>query len=312
MVGVMIVSLSRTALATDISVSARVAGTPPPSAAVITSPLNGAQLSSWILPVTGVCPPATIIELYSNNVFIGSAFCSATGTFALQADLFWGENQLQTHIFNLGDTVGPNSPVVDVFLNKPSLSSTTSAMGQRTPIPSSNINNSAPPPLLLQTNTSFREYSTNEAVSWTITVNGGVPPYAIAVDWGDGNTSLTSVRQPGLFVIKQAYKHAGGYHGEYTIKIRASDSAGQQAYMQLFVLVNNNLGDGGLASSNKAGPASNFGSGFRLSTGVILKTAWSIYGVIVLMTLSFWLGERRGGSLLSNQSKPVKLRAHHI
>ncbi|HEU5187022.1 MAG TPA: hypothetical protein VFT87_00815, partial [Candidatus Saccharimonadales bacterium] len=72
-----------------------------------------------------------------------------------------------------------------------------------------------------------------QAFRLPIRFNGGMAPYAVAVDWGDGETSLFSRTDAAAFIAEHTYE----IEGYKTIIIKISDSAGGQAALQLVVLV---------------------------------------------------------------------------
>ncbi len=100
-------------------------------------------------------------------------------------------------------------------------------------------------------------------------------PYAVGVDWGDGNTDLISLAAKGTFEFKHTYSKPG----HYTVIITATDSAGRKAYLQLVVVVN-----------GEAGPAAVTNRSFF--DGGILFILWPLYVLILAMLTSFWLGEK--------------------
>jgi len=123
-------------------------------------------------------------------------------------------------------------------------------------------------------------------VSYQVSIEGGQAPYAIAVEWGDGQHSLLSQATSGNFAITHTYQKAGGYHGSYSIKVSATDAVGQQTNLQLLTIVNAqpNAAIGQLLATGGDGS-----SGLQQA----LRYIWPSYGMIVLMVASFWLGERQ-------------------
>jgi hypothetical protein len=118
---------------------------------------------------------------------------------------------------------------------------------------------------------------------WPVEVVGGKPPFAVSIGWGDGKTDLISRGAPGSFPIKHVYEKAGaGYNGSQTIIVKATDSAGSVAYMQLVTIVSN-------------------GKTLPTPSGVLtgkLGIAWPLLILAVLVVLSFFLGERREKHIL--------------
>ena len=114
---------------------------------------------------------------------------------------------------------------------------------------------------------------------------GGLAPYAVSVDWGDGTPpDLITRLAPGPFTVKHTYAKVGtGYLNTFPLIIRATDGAGHTAYLQLTTIVNPATGSSSSGS----------GSGKNNSTLNKLIVIWPIWIVLLLMIISFWLGERR-------------------
>jgi len=232
--------------------------------------------------VSGSCPVNTYEKLFRNNVFSGVALCSAGGTYELQTGLFPGDNLLQVQDFSFTDVPGPLSNVVDVVYSPP------------TPIaPVVTSSGVLAEPLVLKTDFKFQCYYHGESTPWAVDVEGGQPPYAIAVDWGDGSHDVISRLHAGTFNLAHTYKKAGAYKGSYPVIFSASDANDSKAYLQLLSIINN----------PPAGPASTKPTlGATSSTPDwlkhVLRYIWPSYGIVLLMLTSFWLGERREFHLL--------------
>jgi hypothetical protein len=106
-------------------------------------------------------------------------------------------------------------------------------------------------------------------------VSGGVRPYAISWDWGDGQTSTSTTANVGEISASHTYGSAGTYRST----IRVTDGAGTQAALQLAVVVN------GMAAVGTGG------SKAPLDGGVLLYV-WPLLIMMFLIVFSFWLGER--------------------
>jgi hypothetical protein len=272
--GVFLLAWTFRVSAQDILVTARIQGPAITSPAVITNPVDGTRFSAVPVEVSGTCPPnAAYVEIFRNNVLSGSAICSSGGTFDLQIDLFPGRNDLTAHSFNVTDDEGPVSTTVTVFYDVPLTPSGTIK------IPTAN-------PLLIKTAFIYKGYYTGQEVEWPIEISGGSLPYALNVDWGDGSNSIISRKASGQFTINHIYKKTGGYHGNYTIKLQASDPDGDYAYLQFFVIVNNKQVGPGIGNIYTKSPPTI--GGLRH----LLWIAWPAYISVFLMVLTFKLGER--------------------
>jgi hypothetical protein len=111
------------------------------------------------------------------------------------------------------------------------------------------------------------------AVNWTINVNGGVAPYTLEWEWGDGSKSTTNAGQAGTV----QYQHTYSKPGIYQVTITATDAGAHQYVLQLVVVV-----DGGVAST---------GLGQQKGDPGNLVTVWPILTFTSLVVISLWLGE---------------------
>jgi hypothetical protein len=263
--------------ADDIFVTAKVSGPLVTSPAVITSPTDGTHFTSIPISVSGTCPTnAAYVEIFRNNLMSGTALCDINSNFQLSISLFPGRNDLAAHVFNLTDDEGPVSATVTVFYDVPNppSSATTPAGSSGKP--------SASNPFTLQTAFVYKGYLVGQEVDWPLQISGGTAPYAVSVDWGDGTNDVISRGAAGSFDIKHTYSESGGYKGSYTIKVKASDGTGNSAFIQFFVIVKNHAGIG--TAFTKSPPS--------LNNRNWLWAVWIGYLLVLLLAISYWLGER--------------------
>ncbi|HVW23232.1 MAG TPA: hypothetical protein VHB51_01985 [Candidatus Saccharimonadales bacterium] len=240
-----------------------------------------AQMAVTAQPVkvSGSCPVNTYEKLFRNNVFSGVVLCSASGAYEIETGLFPANNQLQVQDFSFTDVPGPLSNLVNVTYSPPSPPATVGSTSTVTVNPAE--------PLVLKTNFKFQGYYHGQNTPWAVDIEGGQPPYAIAVDWGDGNHDVISRLQAGTFNLTHTYQKAGGYKGSYPVVFSASDTGGSKTYLQLLSIINNPP-----AGAATAKPTIAHGS----TPDWLRQVAhyiWPSYGVVLLMLISFWLGERR-------------------
>ena len=283
LLGVLLVGWTSAAKADDFNVQAKVKGIPPASPAVITSPTEGAIFQEVPIDVAGTCPLDSYINLYRNNFFSGTVLCDAGGNFHLQSDLFIGANQLQARVFNKTDDEGPISGIVTVNYQPPN---------PPQPVPSGNGKSPhvvVPDQLSLSTNFVYKGYYAGQEAVWKFNLSGGVGPYAINIDWGDGSKpSLLSRKAVGEFTASHTYTHQPSYGNAYTIRVQASDSDEQTAFLQLVAIVNQ-------AQAGAHGLPFIGGTGGNLPTIIrqFLHFVWPTYSIALLVVLSFCLGELR-------------------
>ncbi len=317
-VGVFLMSWTRFVTASDYQVNARVPGPAPTQAATIDNPIGGTHFTSQPIDVSGTCPSSTYVSLYRNGKFSGVALCQADNKYSLQTGLFVGNNELQVYVFSLTDVPGPVSNSVNVVYSLPLQPDPTPQPSQpgstAAPAPTSNSGSSArggtgqtpADPLVFKTDFKYTGQYTGKNNTWRLDISGGNPPYAISVDWGDGSTSLISRPSAGVFSVDHVYKAAGAYKGSYIVKFKASDASGAQAFLQLLTIVNDPPSATGVTTKSDLFGGGSDSAPTYLQT--ILRYIWPGYGIVVLMLLSFWLGERREYRNLKPRLKKARHR----
>lgn len=283
--GFLIVGISRTATAdSNIVVLGRIPAPLPPSAAYISSPNEGATFDAIPIEVQGTCPAGYLVKIYRNDSFSGSVICSLNGTFSLQSDLFVGANKLTAHVFNVTDDEGPLSPGVNVTYSPPA-SSIVVAYSVPDSLSKPETAGTVPQ-FIIKAESTYRGYIVGDEINWELEAIGGDAPYAFNIDWGDGKSTLVSRKEVGKFNVNHTYVSPGGYKGSYTILIKGSDQNGQNAFVQIFVIINLPFtitsSDGTAKLSKPQVSLTNFD----------IKTVTTVtYVSLVGLVGSFWLGE---------------------
>jgi hypothetical protein len=288
------------------AVNASVPGPAPVHAAIINSPTINSRFKNKPIIVEGSCPidaAGGYVSIYRNNFYSGTAICDASGSFQVSIDLFTGANQLIARVYNFTDVAGPDSAPTTVYYDPPAQSIVPDGPMASTTPTSKPANqgfsiNSAPistapatttVPLTLTTDFTIRGYYVGEQSVWQLDPEGGSAPYAIAIDWGDGSNGIVSRGNPGLTRLTHTFEKAGAFHGSYIVKFTVTDAAGSQTFLQLLVIVNSRQ-QAAIGRSIHPGGGSGFSNGI---THFLKNYIWPSYGLVVLMLLSFWLGERR-------------------
>ncbi|MDQ3064814.1 MAG: hypothetical protein M3Q36_00910 [bacterium] len=287
-VGVFLAFMTINVRAADITVTAVNVGTPPPYAAVITSPINNAVITTQDIDVKGTCPPQFFVKLYRNNLFSGSVFCGPSGTFSIATSLFLGKNDLEVRVFNVADSEGPRSPGISVYYDPPET--------VRPPItrPGDSV-------FYISTDYFYKAAYSGQTTTWDFTIYGGDAPYKATVDWGDGTTSTHTTSDKKL-ELSHKYQTLESEREYFIVVIRLQDSQGRLTSLQLVAIMNEPDVVGG-ASARLENPTPS-GANWGLNLGYI----WSAYLIALLMGVSFWLGERRGEDMRNNWRQP-KLKA---
>lgn len=243
----------------SIDLGGTVYAPPPPSGAVITSPTSGRHFTDAHITVAGTCPLTTTVEIYKNDIFAGSTTCDG-GYFSLEIDIIQGETRLKARVHDALNQYGPDSPIVIVFYD--AHPSTTIAPTQQ---------------LLLVTESLYQGQSKGRPLSLDVTIIGGQSPYALTVDWGDGNQDLFARPTGERFTLKHTYSSPG----VYKLVIKATDSLGNTAYVQVVGVVNGPIyKDAGTTKSQK--------NKLEFFVNYILP----ILILIIILILTFWLGEK--------------------
>jgi len=266
----------------NVLVTAKVHAPLVTSPAVITTPKNGQHFKNIPITVSGTCPTnAGYVEIYRNDVMSGTVLCDINSDFRLSTDLLPGKNDLTAHVFNITDDEGPVSGSIRVFYDAPTPPSQP-ATNQK----SGSGGQAATSPFLLTTSFLYKGYYIGQQVDWPLRISGGTPPYALNVNWGDGQNDVISRGAAGDFKISHTYSVAGSYKNSYTVKVNAADRDSQKAFLQFFVIVTNRTAAGPAGNIFSKPPPSLPGSHNWL------WMAWPAYTVVLIMFVSYWLGER--------------------
>jgi hypothetical protein len=303
-IGVLLIGWTFQAQADDIHVTAKVSAPLPTGPAVITSPGDGDRFKDVPITVIGTCPTDTYLKLYRNDFFSGTTLCTTDGNFTLDTDLFPGANKLDAKIFNLTDDEGPAGIPVTVYYDVPqqptgSVSQPQTPASPQNPVTPATTTSAPVTPLTIKSDYTYRGYKVGQTIEWSFDISGGVPPYAVNIDWGDGTNSLLSQKEPGRATVSHRYKQVGnGKNGSFKVKTTVSDSEGRKTFMQLFLIIVPSGVPGFVSNTLPSGPHIN---------ASWLKLIWPAYLVVLLMALSFWLGEREELSELKN-NRPLRRR----
>lgn len=253
--------------AESYKVNAVVNGPKPTVAAQILSPANSYHTSVIPTNISGSCQKGMLVNIYKNEVLAGAVLCSSGGAFTLPIDLFIGRNDLVARVYSPSNQAGPDSAVVTVYYDPPGFPSSLLTGG-------SSINGHGN--VVIKSDSVYRGNYTGEDSSWQLDLEGGLPPYAVNVDWGDGQNDLVSRTGPGAFTIKHVYHQAGtGYKSSFIVTVKATDAEGSAGYLQLVTIISDKAIVGSLATP----------SGSRL------LLAWPIVILAIFVVISYWLGE---------------------
>lgn len=235
---------------------------PPSVGAIISFPVNGQTFKDIPITVQGLCPVDLLVKVFKNQVFAGAVPCEANGTFKLDIDLFSGKNELVARVFDSLDQAGPDSNIVTVTYDD---GPTDDGIAQ----------------LILTSNYALRGADAGSELTWPLALSGGLRPYAVSVDWGDGETTQIPLELAGNFTVKHTYFEPGVYR----MVVRATDKRGKSAFLQLVAVAN------GPATQDNSGTALTGGGSGGLTSRLRIPLL-PVYVMFFFVISTFWLGRR--------------------
>jgi hypothetical protein len=293
--------------------------------AVILSPVGGSSLYTQTVNVTGSCPNNSYVKIYVNSSFGGVAWCAADNTWSIQTSLNSGKNTLVAQDYNTTDLQGPTTPSVAVNYLEPIIPPIPNPVPTPAPAPVVTVNNSQTSiiinnfdgsnkdtklPMLLSSDFHYQAFDTGSDFSWSFDLSGGKPPYILNVDWGDGVNSTVNVPTDPTIVLHHKYLNSG----YYPIIIMVQDAKGSHKILQLAALVKP-TGAAGIINFTKTTTSHNTklsqesnATSFVNSVRSWLWLAWPTYLIVLLMVVSYWLGEKNEYQLIFKRkhSHPIK------
>lgn len=256
-----------------IGMEGRIQQPPPTDAPTISLPAEGQSFTEIPITVTGLCTDGLLVRIFKNNVFGGAVMCDG-GSYTLQIDLFPGNNDLMARQYDDLDQGSPESNHRNVVyaIDVPQVPGAPDQVAQR---------------ITLTSTFARRGVNPGQELTWPMTISGGRGPYAVNINWGDGEDELLTRDSAGTWDIKHVYDQPG----VYKLIVKATDANGQSAFLQVVAIVN---GAASVASSESTGP-----------TVVKTKVLWQPALIIFpLLLSSFWLGKKY-------QLKRVRYRMKH-
>lgn len=249
---------------------------PPTTGATISFPTNGQVFRSIPITVQGICPVDLLVKIFKNEVFAGSVPCASNGTFSIEIDLFSGKNDLVARVYDNLDQPGPDSNTITVTYDD-------------------SARDAAIPQLIITSNYALRGADAGTPLKWPLAISGGVPPYAISVDWGDGQTTQLPLNRAGNFEVEHTYFEPG----VYKMIVRVSDSGGKGAFIQLVAVANGEAGQDADGTGATPSLASRVSASFNIPP-------LPIYVMFFFIISTFWLGRRYEVKRIKNMIRKGK------
>jgi hypothetical protein len=119
-------------------------------------------------------------------------------------------------------------------------------------------------------------------------VIGGQAPFAYTVLWGDGQSSTIVRQDANDFTVSHRYGWINASQKLQTVKIQAIDTVGQASALQFSVPLRNPAYHS--VAVNATRRVGLWGAFSALRPWLWLL--WPGYAIILLLVVSFWLGER--------------------
>ena len=262
--------------------------------------------------VTGLAPPGSkVIVVFHSNVLTCITYADASGVWSCQLDQPLGDG---THLVDIS-AVTPSGTVLYFPAHYVRVSSNVAPLHHI----------GGPLKLfLINANYQYQVYSYGQNASLSLSLAGGVSPYAITISWGDGSQSTIARENQSAFVANHAYTPSGSGLRDYTIEIQAVDKNGATTFLQMLAIVRGQqIAGGTLKQCVASGRSASYSASAQTNTSLCgssssslltwakqwLWLVWPTYLVVVLMVFSFWLGERQELLVIINK-KRAKRRRH--
>lgn len=212
-IGLALFCLNGVAQADTYDVSATVPYDIPSQAATFDATLNGLSSPTRAVRVFGTCQPvypSSIVAIFRGAEMVGSATCSASGSYEVSVILVDGSNSFIARTYNQNGAYGPDSNLVAISYTPPAQQAISPAT------PPSPIEKETS--LSIATDTPFQVVSeAKKTIAVTISVDGGLNPYTIELNWGDGVVETRQVDGAGTYVFTHEYSKASSYKAKASV-----------------------------------------------------------------------------------------------
>lgn len=267
----------------------------PTQPATVDPQLNGLVSSNQEVEVFGTCQntsPLSVVSIWRGSTMIGSVNCEANGTFRIKVSLSDGINNLIIRTSSLSNLYGPDSSAFAItYTPKQSGRSASSTPGS--PAITDDLN--------IQTSNTFEVIDDNNVVTVLVVVSGGISPYVITLNWGDGSIDSKAVDGPGKYVFTHKYEQQGFYKALATV----TDVLGATSTYQFLISAmsattgpeskNDNIGSNSSDNSREGSDVLNLIIAAVIVVGFLIVSTFFLF--------SFWLGQRFEYGKLKNTKK---------
>lgn len=157
-------------------------------------------------------------------------------------------------------------------------------------------------PFVVTSDYNYQAYRHGQSMEWRLGLSGGTAPYELHIDWGDGSTSRIVRQDDSEFVISHIYDSPDLSDKDYVVLVTAVDARGASTILQLSASVTG----AALAVSEK----NNIFASLFASVQRWLWVVWPAYIAVVLMVLSFWIGEREAYQNFMARRRAARPKPH--
>lgn len=283
-----------------VNVTLTVPGAAPSTGAIISTPLKKSKVKKPLAQVSGTCPSGNIAAVYNNGQFASSTTCLADNSFQTTIQLRVGVNTLQAQNYDALNQPGPATEQIEVafepddetlpipaVINSPDdITIDLSIPDTLAPSPSENpchtpVDPEATTELSIIVPCVTRNVFVGERLTLPITLLGGIGPYALSVDWGEGDSpQLYSLPKPGHHQLSHTYS----VPQVKNVSLSVADSTGQTYQLETVIDINH---DG----SEAVAGVSPFQTAINNLAGIWLDASVPLYWAAVTLFLGFWVGD---------------------
>jgi len=151
--------------------------------------------------------------------------------------------------------------------------------------------------LKLSSSYHYQMYKINQTIPVELKISGGSAPYTLSIDWGDGQVQTFQTDSLD-YLCKHVYQAIKNDVAAYPIKFQVVDALGNTSASESFAVIKNSV------------PIANTIGGHNGLPGTLVSDIhswlwllWPGYTIVLLMVLSFWLGEREELHVLLRRRK---------
>jgi len=155
-------------------------------------------------------------------------------------------------------------------------------------------------PFLITSDYRYKAYRSGQVTSHTLALAGGTAPYTLTIDWGDGKTEQITRTDRAEFSVSHLYKPSDSPESNYPVVVSAVDVRGATTLLQLVTVVKGTPA----VVVGRQGVSAGFVSGLQRWLWVV----WPVYVAVVLMALSFWIGEQEAYKRLVARKRTTSAR----